>query len=282
MRARLIAAGLALGLALGSMARAAEPRTVPVPPSQRDTSIPSPITDRFHVRASYFQASADTELRLDPAPPQLGTLVSAEDDLALDDRLDLGRVELMFRLGNRNRIRMDFLKVDRFGVKALDRDIVFGDEEFEIDDTAVSRLDLRMLGFAHTFSILKKDRVELGAGLGIHLIEMEARGEVPARFLREEEAQGGALPSGGLDFTWRITRRFALTARGQYFDWDADDFDGGFTDYHADVQFRWRPNVAVGIGYTAIAFELDVTDDDSPGRFDMTTAGPEIFFRVSY
>ncbi|HKZ73073.1 MAG TPA: hypothetical protein VJ011_03360 [Steroidobacteraceae bacterium] len=278
----LASACFLLALLAAVEASGAERRTVPVPPSERDSTVPSPITDRFHVRASYFSASADTEVRLDPSPLVAGTLVSAEDDLGLDDQLDQGRVELMFRLRERNRIRMDFFKLDRYGDTVLDQQVVFGDEVFNINDRVVSRLDLRMLGFTHAYSFVRSERLELGAGLGIHLVETEARGEVPARFLREEEAQGGALPSAAVDFTWRISRRFALAARGQYFGASVDEFDGSFTDYHADLQFRWRPNLAFGIGYSAIALELDVSDADSPGRFDLTTAGPELFFRVSY
>jgi hypothetical protein len=53
-------------------------------------------------------------------------------------------------------------------------------------------------------------------------------------------------------------------------------------DYHADVQFRWRKNLAFGLGYTLLKTNLDVFDADQPVLFDMETAGPEIFFRASF
>ena len=269
-------------LALCSLAQAAEPRTVPVPPSQRDRTVPSPITDRFHVRAAYFQADAVTDIRLDPTPQLPGTELSGEDDLGLDDQLNQGRIELMFRLRERNRIRVDWLKLDRYGEAVLNRQVVFGDEQFDVNDFVVSRMDLRMLSFIYSRSVLRSDRFELGAGFGIHLTETEASGAVPAEFQREEVSQAGPLPTAALDFTWRITRRFALTARGNYFSAEVDEFDGSFHDYHADLQFRLRPNLALGIGYTSIEMDLIVRDDDSPGSFDLSTRGPEAFFRVSY
>jgi hypothetical protein len=273
---------MALGLALTSLAPAAEPRSVPVPPSQRDRATPSPITDRFYVRGTYFQADATTDVRLDPTEQLEGTELSGEDDLGLDDQVNQGRIELMFRLRERNRIRLDWFKLDRYGEAVLNREVVFGDEQFDVDDFVVSRLDLRMLTFAYTRSIIRRDRVEIGAGLGIHLTETQARGSVPAEFQTEEVSQSGAFPSAALDLTWRITRRFALSVRGQYFSWDVDEFDGSWQDYHADVQFRMRPNVAFGVGYTSLAMDLLVRDSDTPGRFDVSTRGPEIFFRVSY
>ena len=261
---------------------AAEPRPIPVPPSQRDRTVPSPITDRFHLRGTYFNASAATEVRVDPTSTAPGTELDAETDLGLDDQIDQGRIELMFRLRERNRIRMDFFKLDRYGEAILDEQIVFGDEIFDVNDRVVSTLDLRMLTFTYTYSFLRRERVELGGGLGIHLMETEARGEVPAEFQREEEAQGGALPSVALDFAWRISPRIALAARAQYFTADIDDFDGSFGDYHVDVQYRLRPNFAPGLGFSSISLELDVTDADNPGRFALDARGPELFFRVSY
>jgi hypothetical protein len=275
-------ASLAVTFALVCAVQAAEPRTVPVPPSQRDRTIPSPITDRFHVRGTYFQADAVTDIRLDPTAQLPGTELSGEDDLNLDDQLNQGRIELMFRLRERNRIRIDWLKYDRYGEAVLNRQVVFGDEQFDVNDFVVSRMDLRMLTFTYTRSLLRRERFELGAGFGIHLTETEASGAVPAEFQREEVSQAGALPTAALDLTWRITRRFALSARGQYFSAEVDEFDGSFQDYHADLQFRLRPNFAIGIGYTSIAMDLIVRDDDSPGRFDLSTRGPEAFFRVSY
>jgi hypothetical protein len=242
----------------------------------------SPITDRFHLRGSYFSATATTGVRLDATAAVPGTELNAEEDLGLDARIDQGRIELMFRLRQRNRIRMDFFKLDRYGEADLERDIVFGDEVFNVDDRVVSTLDVRMLTFTYVYSFLRREQVELAGGVGVSLMETEARGEVPAEFQREEEAQSGALPSLALDFAWRISPRVAFTARGQYFTADVDDFEGSFGDYHADLQWRLRPNLALGIGFTSIGLDLDSRDADDSGRFDMTTRGPELFFRVSY
>lgn len=253
----------------------------PAAPGRGERPIASPVWDRFYLRGSYFTASVATDLRLDP-DVGLGTPLTAEDDLGLDERIDQGRLELMFRLRERNRLRVDYFKLDRYGDQLLARQIVFGDRTFEVNDRVQSTLDWRMLGFTYTYSVLRRERFEVGAGLGIHLLEAEARGEVPARFLREETSGVGAFPTVALDAAWRVSRRFSLTARGQYFSASVDDFDGSLGDYHLDLQYRWRPNFAVGLGYTVIRAELEVTDTGSPGRVSLDTQGPELFFRVSF
>lgn len=248
----------------------------------RGESIASPITDRFALRATWFPASITTDVRLDPEIGVEGTPLSAEDDLGLADERNQGRVELVFRLRERHRLRVDYFKLDRSAQTVLGRDVVFGDETFEVNDLVTSILDWRTLGFTYTYSVPRLPRFELGAGLGIHLLEARARGEVPARFIREEESAGGAFPTLALDGVWRITKRFALSLRGQYFDVSVDEFHGKVGEYHADLQFRWRPNLAFGVGYSIIEAELDVDDEDSPGRFSFDTRGPEAFVRVSF
>ena len=268
--AQLIAGGVA----------AAEKESVA--PAKRAREIASPVTDRFALRGIYFQPSVETDLRFDTDLGTLGTPLTAEDDLGMDDELNQGRMELMFRMRPRHRMRVDFFKVDRFGDVILDREIIFGDEVFNVLDRVQSTLDWRMLGFTYTFSPLRFQRFELGTGLGIWLLEAEARGEVPARFIREEESQGGAAPSVALDAAWAISRRWALSLRAQYFRVSRDDFSARLADYHADVQYRWHRNFAVGLGYTSLHIDAESTDEDDSGLFSMKVNGPELFFRVSF
>ena len=84
--------------------------------------------------------------------------------------------------------------------------------------------------------------------------------------------------------TWRIriSKRWSFTARGQQFSATPEDFEGSMADYHADVQFRWRKNLAFGLGYTMLETDLDVFDTDQPLLFNLETSGPEIFFRASF
>lgn len=277
-----VALAAALCATYAASAAAQAPPSGSLVASQGRPAVPSPITDRFHLRGSYFAPSVETDLRLDARDGTPGTPLTAEGDLGLDDRADQGRLELMIRMRERGRMRVDYFKLDRYAQRLLERTIDFGDETFLAGEQVATSIDWRMLGFTYTYSALRLDRVELGIGLGIHLLEAEARGEVRARQQREEAAGAGAFPTGALDFAWRISRRFSLTARGQYFSTSVEEFDGTLAEYHADVQYRWKPNFAIGLGYTAIRAELNISDDDFPGRFELDVSGPELFFRVSF
>ncbi len=85
-----------------------------------------------------------------------------------------------------------------------------------------------------------------------------------------------------MNAAFRISKRWSVTARGQYFSASPEDFDGSISDYHGDIQYRWRKNFAVGLGYTKLTAHLQVVDIANPVLFDLTTSGPELFFRVSF
>ena len=244
--------------------------------------IASPVSDYFYVRGGYFMPKATTTLRLDSGIGTPGTVLSGEDDLGLSDAPDQGSAEFMIRMRERNRLRVNFLQLDRDSRVDLTRNINFGDQVFLLDDRVATLLDWRMISMTYTYSIFKRERFELGAGLGVHVLVAEARGSVPARNQRERATGAGVFPTIAADAAFRISKRWAVAARGQQFSTKVGGFDGSISDYHLDVQYRMRRNFAIGLGYTATKVNVEVTDSDFPGLFDIDVKGPEIFLRASF
>ena len=271
-----------------------------LPPAQRDPWsgapikpdknrwTPSPITDRFSVRGTFFNPAVSTTLRIDAQSPgggvpgTTGSVVSGERDLGLDSRTPQGRIEIMFRLRERNRLRVDYFESNRSADHTLSRQILFGDETFELNDRVTSSVQWRQFGLTYTYSALRTDRLELGLGIGVHFVEAEARGAVEAKQLRQEVSGAGAFPTIPLDFTWRISRRFAMVARAQYLHASVNNFEGSMGEYHGDFQYRWKPNFSLGAGYTVMKSFLQVDETHFPGLFRLNVRGPEAFFKVSF
>jgi hypothetical protein len=255
----------------------------PLPPRKRET--PSPITDHFYVRVSYFSAQARTYLRVDPTDAPAGTLgtpLSAENDLGLPNRLKEGRVEFMFRMRERNKVRVDYFEANRSGSKVLANDVVFGNETFGAGQLAQSSLDWQMFDITYTYSLYRSDRLEAGTGLGLYLLQVNASGAVPALFQQQQVSAAGPFPALPLDLAWRISSRFALTARTAYLRATLNGFRGWFADTHADAQYRWGPNFAIGLGYSSVRTSLTKQGGNFPGEFSMSVSGPEAFIRFSF
>lgn len=243
----------------------------------------SPITDRFAMRLSYFRPSIDTFLRLDRSTGQAGTNLNVEDDLGLADSANMFRAEMIFRLRERNRLRVDYFKSTRHGDKVLNQTVNFGDQTFLVTDRAQTELDYRALGLTYTRSVLYFDRFELGVGLGIALLEAHAKGEVVARNIREKEDGVAPYPTIALDTTWRISKRWSFNGRAQTFTAHLSDFTGSLSDYHADVQYRWRRNLAFGLGWSSLRIRAESkSTKNMPGKFNQDIEGPEFFIRASF
>jgi len=284
MRTRFLA-WLALGasasVACGAFAAepAAQPRELLQPPK---AVIASPITDRFALRGSYQQPRVSTDLRYDDSAGLLGTELVGERDLGLDDELNKGTLELMFRMLDRHRVRADFFQLKRGGTAQMTRTVRFGDETYGVSDTVVTTSDIRFFGLTYTYSFLRAERFEFSAGGGLHLFQVEGMASVPARRVQENFDAAGPFPTLAVDGTYRVTDRFSLNARAQYFGIGIDDVDGSLGIYHADVQFRAWPNLALGLGYTKTSLHVDSTDDSFSGRLFFDVKGPEAFVRVSF
>ncbi len=269
----------------GPRERTAEPVLKPSEALKpKSLELASPVSDRFYVRGTYFQGDVTTLLRVDSTGATIpdGTLLSAEDDLGLDDVVDQGRIEFSFRMAERSNMRIDYFKLDRFSQSVLPREIFFGDFIFDAGETFRAKLDWRMLSLTYTYSVFKFERFEAGLGLGLHILEARAEGSQPGTLNRERDSEAGIFPTIAVNGAFRISKRWSVTARGQSFSASPEGFDGTLSDYHADVQYRWRKNFSIGLGYSKLEVDLNVMDADQPLLFNMETTGPELFFRASF
>ena len=257
-----------------------------------DVQTPSPISDRFALTASFYHAVVQTSLRADP-PGAVGggTELSGTHDLGFRPSENDGLAQLMFRLRDRNRITADFLELDQSGTTTLGRPIVFGTQDFNAGDVMNSSLQWRTMGLTWTYAFIQNDRFELGAGIGLHVMDLDVRGAVTVRFASYETSIAGVLPTPVIETAWRFTRRFSLTARAEYLKATVNGNAGALGDFHADVQFRWVPNVSLGVGYSLLRLKLDsLTQRDTadsltqsnPGLVGLRLRGPEAFVRVSF
>ncbi|HEY0767476.1 MAG TPA: hypothetical protein VGD47_05940 [Steroidobacteraceae bacterium] len=255
----------------------------PLPPHRHEP--PSPITDHFYVRGAFYAPQVRSNFRVDPSQAAAGvsgTPVNGERDLGLAKRLRQGRVEFMFRLRERSKVRVDYFEADRSGSHVLANDIVFGNQTFAGGQRTQTSLDWRQFDITYTYSLVRNSRVEMGTGLAIYFLQVDAIGQVPAQNQRQEVTAATPFPALPLDLSWRISSRWAASARGAYLKAHLSDFRGWYADLHEDIQYRWNPNFTIGLGYSSIRTSLTRKGGNFPGAFAMSISGPEAFVRFSF
>ena len=89
--------------------------------------------------------------------------------------------------------------------------------------------------------------------------------QAPATFQQQIVSASGTFPALPLDLTWRISRRFGLTARGAYFKATIKDFPAAGTDCTTTCSTAGMPNFTTGLGYSSIRTSLTRESSTSPG-----------------
>jgi len=253
------------------------PTGPPVPPVAA-----SPITDHFAARVSYYRGKVSTNGSVtDPLSPTPGTPISMEDDLGLTPDVHQGRVEFIFRMRQRHRLRVDSWEINRNSVTSPKKDLVFGDITLTPQDSVVAAFNWRQSDFTYTYSVLQHQRFELGVGIGMHLIQADAEARVYARGVHESFEGAGPFGTVAVDGTVLISPRFSFNARAQYMSLHLNNDTGKLGDYHADVQFRWKPNLAVGLGYESTQEQVTVSNSNPNGEMKFDVHGAELFLRAS-
>lgn len=284
MRIWVLVAAVLLVQATPALADDRDPYSgAPLPPHKQEAA--TPITDHFYAQIAFFAPRLSDNFRIDPsfAPPGVtGTPVDGQTDLGLPSRLNRGVVEFMFRLRERNKVRIGYYEANLSGSAVLANDVVFGNETFAAGQVAQTTFNWQQFDITYTYSFIHNSHFELGTGIAAYFVQLDAIGQVPAQFQYQEVSAATPLPAVPLDLVWAISRRWAVTARGAYIKGSLNGTHGWYADSHADVQYRWIPNFAVGAGYSSIRASLEKNGGSSPGAFDMSIHGPQVFVRLSF
>jgi hypothetical protein len=244
----------------------------------------SPTNERVRLSLGVMRVSNTTDLRLDSSAGLQGTAVNAESDLGLDSADFEPKFQAMVRVGERHRLRFDYFTLDRTGQTTIKTPIVFRDVVLQAGDPAQTTMSLRSLGISYEYSFIHRERFELAATFGINDTDLSARARVATetRHVNQLEDQAGPFPTFGLDSTYVVSKRFYFDARLQYFKLAVDHIDGTVSFYELAALYRFRPNVAFALGYTAAKADIASRQTSSAGFFDLNSKGPELFVRIAF
>lgn len=242
---------------------------------------PRIIEDRFRVEVLLLGANLDTTLRLDASVSDPGTVISAEDDLGLDDSQLLPQAEITLLPGERHLLRLSGLSSHRSAQQVLERTIKFDDEVYLAGERVDSELNLTMFGLTYGYRFLVRDRAEVTGTVGIQIADVEANAVVRSRVVRDAESGVAPLPLAGVEGRYDFSDRWSAEGRLQYLTVDVGQVDGEILDARAAVTWRMNPYLVFGLGFRRLSIKADSRDEDTPGLVDMTMDGPVLFMRAS-
>lgn len=264
----------AAAFAIAGQAWAQNPSWSPDPP-------PRVVEDRFRVEVMLLGAGIDTTLRVDESPTLPGTVISAEDDLGLEDFELMPTAEITLLPGNRHLIRLSGFSSRRSASTIVDQEIFFDDEVFEPGERVDSELNLTMFGLTYGYRFLVRDRGELTGTFGIQVASVDVNALVRSRMVRDSESGVAPLPMIGVEGRYDFTERWSGEVRLQYLTANIDAVDGSILDGRLAVTWRMNPYLVFGLGYRSFGIDIESQEESNPGLVDMKFSGPLLFARAS-
>lgn len=244
----------------------------------------SPTDARVSLSLGFMHVSSSTTLRADTSARTLGTSLNGEQAFGLDAADFEPKFQAIVRVATRHRLSFDYFTLDRSGNGTANEIIQFRDVTFLIGDPLQSKLSLRTFGITYDYSFWHSEKLEIAASFGVHETDISAmlKVQTPTRHIMQSNDQAGAVPTLGLDSTWVISKRFYVDGRIQYLSVHLNNFVGSLGFFTFDALYRYRSNLSLGVGYTAVKADISSINSSQAGRFDINSKGPEVFFRVAF
>lgn len=243
----------------------------------------------FYVRVGTYLLDASTTARVDGTAGRFGTRLDFEDDLNIEKRKDTLLAAARWRFADRHFLEMEYFELTRYGGKRIEKEINFGERVFNIGADINSSFTTEVTRVGYAYRVIKRPNWGLALSAGIHVTRLRAsldslefdNANLPV--LDAEIASVTApLPVFGLSIARRLSEKWTLVGKGQWFFLTFDDYEGSITHATAHFEHNTFRQVGFGFGYDWFDIDVDTTDKYWRGSADVRFHGPLVFIQASF
>jgi len=222
----------------------------------------------FRIGSQSF-TSFTTRVRLDSDTLNKGTEVTLEDDLAVDDKTGVARMDGVLRFGQRHAFAMSYYNITRTGTRNISREIHYGDSVFPINAAVTTDFDQEIVKAAYRFRFLDKNRGNLAGSAGLHVMTFSTSMRTLNGMTSEQRETTAPLPVIGLQGAYKLGGKWNLNGSVEWFDVTAGDVQGTFSDFIVAAEHQTLEHFAFGFALNRLALRFDSGDADLRGRLDI-------------
>jgi hypothetical protein len=241
------------------------------------------LSDKFWIEVGAFFPTKHLQIGADGSLP--------DDEIDFQHRFNLSENQITYflnfewRWNKKWRLTAESFAVYNASRATLDSTIVFDNTTFEEGTTVKAGIDFALLRVFVGRVISSGQKHSLGAGLGVHAMNLGAfvEGEIKSN---NEELNGTfqkkrvsvliPLPNIGAWYHWAPTKKWAFIARVDWFSINIDQFSGGLWDIIPGVRYQFAKHFGVGADYRFFLLDAKINTDEWKGSLDMGFTGPTI------
>lgn len=236
------------------------------------------LDDHLRIAISGYQSEIDGKLRVDPDLGE-GTELEVDRDLNLDDREWIPRLDLTWRITPHQRLDASYFQLRREGSRVLDQQVTFGDQTFDVSASLESELTQRIGQLSYGWSFVNNGQAELGASLGLHIVDFEAelRGQAGGSFATETADTIVGAPLLGVYGAYALTPELVLAARVGWLNFDYEDYQINLRQALLELDWALTKHFGVNAAYHFYSADIDHEGDgDFTGEAELNFRGPRL------
>lgn len=269
------------GLALSALILSATPVTL----LAQDYEYHPFISDSFSASLGYMKSSNSFEFRAERVgtPEEFKGDIDFDDSIGVSDSSTFFNGQLKWKFGSRKQWSLSgqYFSNNATGHSTLTEDISWEDVTFEEGTYVEGGVKLAVTRVFLGYSLIRKPQHDLGIGIGIHNLDLDAyiEGEVRANGEttgRQKVSNGASqiLPNIGGWYNYSPARKWLLHARLDWISANIGDYDGSLWNSSIGVNYQaWR-NVGFDLSWQYFHLNVKVDNSDWIGGANMTYSGP--------
>jgi hypothetical protein len=237
----------------------------------------------FSVQIGGMNAQAETFVRLDSNNGRLGTNLSFEGDLGVDETKALPTLDFTWRFNRYHGMEASFISLKRDGSRALNGTVNWGEVTFPVNTVVDSTFDSDIYRLAYRYSFVNSDSAEFSVLAGIHYTKLSTSLAGSSGTVASQEASVKyPLPTIGARGSVRFADNWRITGFGQFLKLKINDYDGEVLNFAGAVEWAFSQSMFAGLGYDYYKYNLSSTKENARGEFEFKFDGPKLYFGFSF
>lgn len=251
-----------------------------VPFSRAQEEEKNPIlNDHFYIEGGLFVPSKYVKLGANGSSKN--DEINFGETFNLNDNQATYFLNAEWRWNKKWRLAVETFGVNNAAIAKLDEDIVFEDVTFEKGSYVRGGIEFSVYRIFVGRIISSGQKHSLGAGLGVHAMNIGAFIEVDLKTniedIEYQKRSVSALvpvPNIGAWYHYAPTPKWAFVARLDWFGITIDQYSGGLWDLAPGVKYQIIKNLGLGVDYRFLFLNARVNESQWDGKFNMDFNGP--------
>ena len=261
---------------------------VPIAGWGQDSAAVHPYLDKkYYASVGLFLPDQAMRLGLDGSvdiPGQGPTpYVDFSETFSYSDSDESFSAEIGWRFASNWQLRGQYFRVDNDSTVTLERDIEWGDVEYNTGTSVGAGSDMQITRafFGRTFR--SSDSREFGLGFGAHILDLSAYVEgnatvdgVDVGYRKERASIAQPLPNFGAWYVHAFSANWAARFRFDWLSASVGAYDGRIINSAASIGYAIGDHFGLALAYNLFELAVDVDDGSWQGRVRLRFDGPYI------